>query len=114
MHKLTVDGWRMYKRVCCAGGQVGVAEEYSERLRGYQEDMPTAAYGDATREWTHLVLTKARLILVAWVNAFLAQSCHGGTAACLWVQTTATVHRGCTVPVQLRDGPRSRGRVSAY
>ena len=39
--------------------QVAIAEEYSERLRRYQEDLHTAAYGDATREWTHLVLTKA-------------------------------------------------------
>ncbi len=40
--------------------QVGIAEEYAAKLRWYQEELHTAAYGDDTREWAHLVLTKAR------------------------------------------------------
>ncbi len=38
--------------------QVGVAEEYGTKLRLYQDVMFPAAYGDSTREWAHLVLTK--------------------------------------------------------
>ena len=41
--------------------QSAVAEEFGEKLRGYQEVMFPAAYGDGTREWTHLVLTKVGL-----------------------------------------------------
>ncbi len=43
--------------------QSAVAEEFGEKLRGYQEVMFPAAYGDGTREWTHLVLTKVGLTL---------------------------------------------------
>lgn len=38
--------------------QVSVAEEYGKKLRTYPDLMSPAAYGDSTKEWTHLVLTK--------------------------------------------------------
>ena len=38
--------------------QSAMAEEFGEKLRGYQEVMFPAAYSDDTHEWTHLVLTK--------------------------------------------------------
>ena len=43
--------------------QSAVAEEYGEKLREFQEVMFPAAYGDGTREWTHLVLTKVSFLL---------------------------------------------------
>ena len=43
--------------------QSAVAEDFGEKLRGYQEVMFPAAYGDGTREWTHLVLTKVGIPL---------------------------------------------------
>ena len=39
--------------------QARLAEEHSARLSRMQVDMPTAAYGDPTREWTHLPLSQA-------------------------------------------------------
>ena len=38
--------------------QVQVAEEFGTKLRAYQDVMHPAAYGDSSREWAHLVLTK--------------------------------------------------------
>lgn len=47
-----------------AGGvQTAVAEEFGEQLRNFQELMFPAAYGEASREWTHLVLTKVSTCL---------------------------------------------------
>ena len=43
--------------------QTAVAEEFGEKLRTFQELMFPAAYGDATRDWTHLVLTKVSVNL---------------------------------------------------
>ena len=40
------------------GLQTAVAEEFGEQLRNFQELMFPAAYGEGSREWTHLVLTK--------------------------------------------------------
>lgn len=40
------------------GVQTAVAEDFGQRLRTFQEVMFPAAYGDLSREWTHLVLTK--------------------------------------------------------
>lgn len=39
--------------------QARLAEEHSVRLSRMQDDMPTAAYGDPTREWIHLPLSQA-------------------------------------------------------
>ena len=39
--------------------QARLAEEHSARLSRMQDDMPTAAYGDPTREWIHLPLSQA-------------------------------------------------------
>ncbi|BDA50251.1 hypothetical protein COCOBI_15-3800 [Coccomyxa sp. Obi] len=38
-------------------GQYKVAEEYSEKMRWYPADIPTAYTGDYGNEWVHLVLT---------------------------------------------------------
>ena len=38
--------------------QTAEAEDFGEKLRNFQELMFPAAYGESTREWTHLVLTK--------------------------------------------------------
>lgn len=40
--------------------QVALAERHAAQLSRMQVDLATAAYGDATREWTHLPLTQAR------------------------------------------------------
>lgn len=44
--------------------QVSVAEEYGGKLRTYPDIMEPAAYGDSTKEWTHLVLTKVSILIV--------------------------------------------------
>lgn len=44
---------------------MGVAEEYGTKLRSYQDVMHPAAYGDSSREWAHLVLTKASCMLIS-------------------------------------------------
>lgn len=38
--------------------QTAVAEDFGGKLRTFQEVMFPAAYGDGSREWTHLLLTK--------------------------------------------------------
>ena len=43
-----------------ARAQVALAEQHAAQLSRMQDDLPTAAYGDVTREWTHLPLTQAR------------------------------------------------------
>ena len=43
--------------------QTAEAEEFGEKLRNFQELMFPAAYGESTREWTHLVLTKVTACL---------------------------------------------------
>ena len=37
--------------------QYKIAEEYSEKMRRYPADIPTAYTGDYGNEWVHLVLT---------------------------------------------------------
>ena len=38
--------------------QTAVAEDFGGKLRTFQEVMFPAAYGEGSREWTHLLLTK--------------------------------------------------------
>lgn len=49
--------------LACSCIQVQVAEEFGMKLRAYQDAMHPAAYGDSSREWAHLVLTKVSPIM---------------------------------------------------
>lgn len=39
-------------------GERRAAAEWATKLRGFQDVLHTAAYGDASREWTHLPLVQ--------------------------------------------------------
>ncbi|CAL8468137.1 g7676 [Coccomyxa elongata] len=53
-------------------GMVEVAEEFGIKLRAYQDVMHPAAYGDSSREWAHLVLTK--VIFGKWDDILAIQA----------------------------------------
>lgn len=46
--------------------QYKIAEEYSEKMRRYPADIPTAYSGDYGNEWVHLVLTYVIQVSSAW------------------------------------------------
>ena len=41
-------------------GQYRVARTWATKIRSHQEELHTAAYGDASRPWTHLPLVHVR------------------------------------------------------
>lgn len=41
------------------GGEGAVARQWAKKLRTFQDLLHTAAYGDPSREWTHLPLVQA-------------------------------------------------------
>ncbi len=61
--------------------QVQVAEEFGTKLRAYQDVMHPAAYGDSSREWAHLVLTKvlseinAKVVTLVWLAYYFTACC---------------------------------------
>jgi hypothetical protein len=42
------------------GGEAGAAEAWATKLRGYQDELPSSANGDDSREWCHLPLIRVR------------------------------------------------------
>jgi hypothetical protein len=41
-------------------GQFKVARTWATKIRSYQQELHTAAFGDASRPWTHLPLVHVR------------------------------------------------------